>query len=198
MEFALRKEEFIRTLLGGATSLTDGTSDVEMETEPLLPPPPTSPTSTSSRRRLPPDPHCQAALAYGGTHFRHLLTPARTSLICSLLTSPLYMPLPRLLSSPYGHLFEPYSPSSHTSSSSSSPTLSLCASFSSAYLESLGLPKESPLTVVTDVGGSGAMAKIMKVRAVMKEKRTEWSASGELPVRFFSLSSPPPSSLFSY
>lgn len=28
------------------------------------------------------------------------------------------------------------------------------------------------------------MAKIMKVRQVMKEKRTEWSAQGELPVRF--------------
>jgi len=184
LEFSLRKEEFIRILLGG-TSL-DPPTDTEMETEPLLPP--SSFSSSSKLKSLPPDPYSQAALAYGGTHFRHLLTPSRTSLICSLLTSPLYMPFPRLLSSPYGPIFSPYSPSlSHSPSTTApSPTSSLCASFSAAYLKSLGLPNQSPLTVVTDVGGSGAMAKIMKVRQVMKEKRTEWSAQGELPVRFTS------------
>ncbi|GAA5916660.1 ubiquitin-protein ligase RMD5 [Sporobolomyces salmoneus] len=171
LEFALRKEEFIRILLGGEGEST--MTDSEMETEPLL-------STTPSRST--PDPHIQAALAYGGTHFRHLLTPSRTVLICSLLTSPLFMPLPKLLSSPYGPLFQPYADSSASSTSTSSVTQELCANFSKAYLESLGMAKDSALTVVTDVGGSGAMGKIMKVRNVMKEKRTEWSASGELPV----------------
>ncbi|GAA5831892.1 hypothetical protein JCM5353_008134 [Sporobolomyces roseus] len=187
LEFSLRKEEFIRILLGGTTTLNEPPStDTEMEeTEPLLASTSRTSTSTSTStsklKSLPPDPYSQAALAYGGTHFRHLLTPSRTSLICSLLTSPLYMPFPKLLSSPYGSLFSPYSTSSSLSPAPS-PTSSLLASFSAAYLKSLGLPNQSPLTVVTDVGGSGAMAKIMKVRQVMKEKRTEWSAQGELPI----------------
>ncbi|GAA6059015.1 hypothetical protein JCM10212_001240 [Sporobolomyces blumeae] len=192
LEFALRKEEFVRVLLKD-TRLAP-LSDHEMETEPLLPAEPSPPTPATPKapmgsRSAPPDPNAQAALAYGGTHFRHLLTPARQSTICALLTAPLFMPFPRLLASPYGSIFAPYSLASSDVVDSStaepqapSPTIALCASFSAAFLASLGLPKESPLTVVTDVGGSGAMAKIMKVRAVMKEKKTEWSASGELPV----------------
>ena len=50
-------------------------------------------------------------------------------------------------------------------------------------LHKMDLPRDSPLSVVTDVGGGGAMARIQKVRTVMKEKKTEWSAVGELPVR---------------
>ncbi|GAA5962245.1 hypothetical protein JCM21900_000136 [Sporobolomyces salmonicolor] len=172
LEFSLRREEFIRLLLAGSS--LEPPTDAEMETEPLLPPAP-----APAVKGAPPDPHVQAALAYGGTHFRHFMTPARQTTICALLTSPLYMPLPRLLASPYGPLYQPYTSSTTTASS---PTDSLCLAFSAAYLKHLGLPRDSPLTVVTDVGGSGAMAKIMKVRAVMKEKKTEWSAVGELPV----------------
>ena len=156
-----------------------------------------------ARERGPVNPHLERALAYGGQHFRPLLlsgssasgsgSSSRTALVCSLLTSPLYLPLDRLLSSPYGSLYAPYLASS---SSSSSPTTTLTTPrplelrpnepllllFTEAYLRSLSLPKNSPLTVVTDVGGSGALAKIIKVRTVMKEKKTEWSAVGELPV----------------
>lgn len=151
--------------------------------------------------RGPVNPHLERALAYGGQHFRPLLLSAssssssssasgsassRTALVCSLLTSPLYLPLDRLLLSPYGTIYAPYLASSPTAPIRT--TLNLRANeplvllFTEAYLRSLALPKNSPLTVVTDVGGSGALAKIIKVRTVMKEKKTEWSAVGELPV----------------
>ena len=145
----------------------------------------------------PVNPHLERALAYGGQHFRPLVLSSpsssgssRTALVCSLLTSPLYLPLDRLLSSPYGSLYAPYLASSSSSSPTTTPTTpaSLRANepllllFTEAYLRALSLPKNSPLTVVTDVGGSGALAKIIKVRTVMKEKKTEWSAVGELPV----------------
>ncbi|GAA5840484.1 hypothetical protein JCM3766R1_000301 [Sporobolomyces carnicolor] len=180
LEFALRKEEFIRILIaGGDESSSPTTTDTDMVTEPAHP---SGLSSSTSSSKSTPDPQIQAALAYGGTHFRHLLTPTRTVLICSLLTSPLFMPLPKLLSSPYASIYQPYVDNATSSTTSSTVTNKLCANFSNAFLQSLGLSKQSPLTVVTDVGGSGAMAKIMKVRNVMKEKRTEWSASGELPV----------------
>ncbi|GAA5983720.1 hypothetical protein JCM10908_000394 [Rhodotorula pacifica] len=156
--------------------------------------------TSSTTASAPVNPHLQEALTYGGQHFRPLLLASssspnktasnpkagRTALVCSLLTSPLYLPLERLLSSPYGSLYAPYvsSPpdSATTQKTAASTNEPLLLSFTNSYLRSLSLPKNSPLSVVTDVGGSGALAKIRKVRAVMKEKKTEWSAVGELPV----------------
>lgn len=212
LEFALRRQEFVRLVLAGA-DLGEGPAAAgagaraataprgdAMETDAATAPPPPprtseplpgslarrksslaslppgrSPTSTSTRAA--PSPHAQAALAYGGAHFRALLTPSRAAEVCALLTSPLY--LPRVLSSPYAPLFDP--------AARAAAHRALVGAFSAAFLRTLDLPTESPLTVVTDVGGGGALAKIMKVRAVMKEKRTEWSAVGELPVRPLSL-----------
>lgn len=185
LEFALRKEEYCRILLGGSDTSASASLG---EREPLLSS--SSSKSTSSETTPTPDRWVQLALAYGGHHFRSLLTPARKDLISALLTSPLYMPLPRLLHSPYAHLFAQYvgapSPSNLPGeevvvggATESNP---LCASFAAAFLRLLELPKDSPLSVVTDIGGGGAMAKIQKVRMVMKEKKTEWSAVGELPV----------------
>lgn len=177
LEFELRKEEYIRLLLAGSDLTTAG------EREPLLP---------STGKPTAPDPHVQAALAYGGTHFRRFLTgPARRDLISALFTSTIYLPFTRLLSSPYGHLYSSYiAPSSSSPKSGAVESSSLCATFAASFLGTLDLPKESPLSVVTDIGGGGAMGRIQKVRAVMKEKKTEWSAVGELPVGFrFSFSS---------
>lgn len=173
LEFALRKEEFIRLLLAG--------SDLSSETDSLLP----SPSASAGV-----NPHVQQALAYGGEHFRRLHTPARKDLISALLTSAIYMPFPRLLSSPYASLYTPYlTPSSHSAAGGGAiETSPLCATFAARFLETLGLPRESALSVVSDIGGGGAMAKILKVRSVMKEKKTEWSAVGELPVRRLFLS----------
>ncbi|GAA5869771.1 hypothetical protein JCM8547_005838 [Rhodosporidiobolus lusitaniae] len=92
-------------------------------------------------------------------------------------------------------LFSAYSSSSSSLPSSSHPnsatpphprpTEALVNAFATSYLATLGLPRDAPppaLAVVTDVGGSGALAKIMKVRQVMKDEKTEWTAVGELPV----------------
>lgn len=181
LEFALRKEEYIRLLLAGS-DLSSSAS----EREPLLPIVATTTNSNGYTKPTPTtiDSNIVQALQYGGHHFRQLLTPSRHSLICSLLSAPHYMPLSRLLSSPYSNLFTPYLSSS--SPTSESP---LCLQFATAFLKKVELPRDSPLSVVTDIGGGGAMARIQKVRNVMKEKKTEWSAVGELPVRFsFSLS----------
>ncbi|GAA5920100.1 hypothetical protein JCM6882_004380, partial [Rhodosporidiobolus microsporus] len=179
LEYALRREEFILSLLGGDAPpaiAADAEDAMETDDAPAAPP-----------RFKPAAAPASRALAYGGVHFRRLLTPARSDEICALLTSPLYLPVPRLLASPYGHIFAPYASPSSSSPPRSRPspspaTESLAAAFSLAYLATLSLPRDSPLSVVTDVGGSGALAKIMKVRQVMKEKKTEWTAVGELPV----------------
>lgn len=202
LEFELRKEEYIRLLLGGQPDLglsnTGDDLSMSIEQEPSEREPLLSSTNTLSARegqvklsgptRQPPT-HVTNALQYGGQHFRRLLTPARTDSITALLTAPVYMPFSRLIKSPYGAIFAPYAPAATSAANSfDSPDLAadhnakLVASFSAAYLRSIGLPKDSPLTVVTDIGSGGAMAKIQKVRAVMKEKKTEWSAVGELPV----------------
>lgn len=54
--------------------------------------------------------------------------------------------------------------------------------FASEFCRSLNMSQDLLLKVVTDIGGGGALAKIAKVRGVMKEKRTEWSTVQELPV----------------
>ncbi|POY73115.1 hypothetical protein BMF94_3853 [Rhodotorula taiwanensis] len=197
--FQLRKEDYIRLVLRRPRARTDDGPDDDgrgeaMDVEPTVPagdrPRRKSslastassildPPSTAARR---PDPHTQAALTYGGEHFRPFLSdPARATEIYALLTSALY-PLHHRhdddassseSENPYATLYRPYRQPGE------SPSASL---FTRAYLETLDLAHESPLTVVTDVGSTGALAKIMKVRAVMKEKKTEWSAVGELPV----------------
>ena len=45
-----------------------------------------------------------------------------------------------------------------------------------------GIPRDAPLRVAVDLGAGGALHKILKVRAVMKETRTDWSQADELPV----------------
>ncbi|CAO1635515.1 unnamed protein product [Sympodiomycopsis kandeliae] len=45
-----------------------------------------------------------------------------------------------------------------------------------------GLAKDAPLSTAVEVGASGALTKIMKVRQVMKMKGNEWSQADELPI----------------
>ncbi|GEM07202.1 regulatorof gluconeogenesis [Rhodotorula toruloides] len=144
-----------------------------------------------------PPSHVQRALSYGGLHLRRFIAssshPARKSEICALFTSTMFLPLSRLASTPYAPIYAPYL---LPPPAVPSPTESLLALFTSLFLARLPhkLPRDDPLKVVTDVGGSGALAKIMKVRAVMKEKKTEWSAV-EIPLplsyRFHSIFSCP-------
>lgn len=82
----------------------------------------------------------------------------------------LYLPKQRLERSPYADLA---SPSLHTD---------LEPLFAKEYCASLGMSRQVPLRVVGDIGGGGALARIEKARNVMKEKKSEWSQSDELPV----------------
>lgn len=165
--FLLRQTEFISILLKDDDSLS-------------------SSAGSSSTGAKPNTTHIEAALVYGGTHFPRFMTPSRQPLINALLTSTLFTPLARLVDSPYASLYAPYHSSSTASTlapATNAAMTKVIAAFSNVYLATLGIAKESPLKVVTDIGGGGALARILKVRTVMKEKKTEWSAIGELPVR---------------
>ena len=54
--------------------------------------------------------------------------------------------------------------------------------FAKEYCASLGMSRQVPLRVVGDLGGGGALARIEKGRKVMRERKSEWSQSDELPV----------------
>lgn len=88
----------------------------------------------------------------------------------------MYLPLSRLQKSPYADLA---SPSLH---------LELEPMFAKEYCASLGMSRQVPLRVVGDIGGGGALARIEKGRKVMRERKSEWSQTDELPVRSPSLS----------
>jgi len=81
-----------------------------------------------------------------------------------------YLPRKRLERSPYADLA---SPSLHTD---------LEPLFAKEYCASLGMSRQVPLRVVGDIAGGGAMARIEKARNVMREKKSEWSQSDELPI----------------
>ena len=44
------------------------------------------------------------------------------------------------------------------------------------------IPRDAPLAIGVEVGAGGALNKIIKVKAVMKERGNEWSQADELPV----------------
>lgn len=79
--------------------------------------------------------------------------------------------LPSISSSPYSDLL------------SDDVHANLPAEFSVEYCTLLKLSKQLPLRVVGDLGGGGALSKIERGRKVMLERKTEWSAEDELPVR---------------
>ena len=44
------------------------------------------------------------------------------------------------------------------------------------------MSRQPPLRVVGDIGGGGALVRIEKGKKVMQDKKSEWSATEELPV----------------
>jgi len=81
-----------------------------------------------------------------------------------------YLPITKLQNSPYADLA---SPSLHSD---------LEPMFAKEYCANLGMSRQVPLRVVGDIGGGGALARIEKGRKVMREKKSEWSQSDELPI----------------
>lgn len=59
---------------------------------------------------------------------------------------------------------------------------SLAPLFQREFTARQGVAREAPLKVAVEVGASGALNIIIKVRTLMKEKGNEWSQADELPV----------------
>ncbi|KAK0240195.1 CTLH/CRA C-terminal to lish motif domain-containing protein [Armillaria nabsnona] len=115
----------------------------------------------------PPDP--RAALAYANSSMR-MFYDHHEDEFKRLMACLAFMPLSRLKTSPYADLA---SPSLHWD---------LEPLFAKEYCASLGMSKQVPLKVVTEIGGGGALAKIEKGKRVMRERKSEWSQTDELPI----------------
>jgi len=112
------------------------------------------------------------AIAYANDNLRGFY-PEHTAEFQRLMTSVIYLPKDRLQRSPY---FDLALDSVHTD---------LEPLFAKEYCASLGMSRQVPLRVICDIGGGGALARIEKARTVMKERKSEWSQTDELPVRTF-------------
>ncbi|KAG6854323.1 hypothetical protein C0991_008218 [Blastosporella zonata] len=109
------------------------------------------------------------ALAYANTNLR-LFYDDHPVEVKRLMGCVAYLPLSKLQTSPYADLA---SPSLH---------FELEPLFAKEYCASLGMSRQIPLRVVGDIGGGGALARIEKGRKVMRERKSEWSQTDELPI----------------
>jgi len=73
--------------------------------------------------------------------------------------------------SPYSDAFSPHSPHWHTVSTS----------FREQFCSLLGFSPSSPLSIAV-TAGTIALPVLLKMSSIMREKRTEWTSEGELPV----------------
>jgi len=122
------------------------------------------------RLLLSPDPsNPLPAISYANAALRGFY-PEHAAEFKRLMACLAFLPKQKLERSPYADLA---SPSLHTD---------LEPLFAKEYCASLGMSRQVPLRVVGDIGGGGALARIEKARTVMKEKKSEWSQSDELPV----------------
>lgn len=121
-------------------------------------------------------PNIEAALIYARTKFSPFFEHHGAE-VCRLMTCVLFLPMSRILKSPYADLADP---SIHTD---------LQSMFATEYCASLGMSRQAPLRVIGDIGGGGALARIEKGRKVMRERKSEWSQSDELPVSVTMLTS---------
>ncbi|KAH9001065.1 hypothetical protein EDB92DRAFT_1811986 [Lactarius akahatsu] len=87
-----------------------------------------------------------------------------------LMACLIFLPKERMQKSPYEDL------------TSDTLHLDLENMFATEFSASLGMSKQPPLRVVGDIGGGGALAKIEKGRKIMRERKSEWSQSDELPI----------------
>lgn len=110
------------------------------------------------------------AISYANAMLRPFYNeqPAEVSRLMACIA---YLPEAKLRMSPYAELA---SPSLHDD---------LVPLFSKEYCASLGMSRQDPLRVASDIGGGGALARIEKGRKVMRERKSEWSQTDELPVQ---------------
>lgn len=114
-------------------------------------------------------PNVEQALIYAKANFPPFAVH-HTPEIQRLMACVLFLPLSRMKTSPYADLA---SPSLH---------LDLDPMFAKEYCASLGMSRQIPLKVVIDIGGGGALARIEKGRKLMRERKSEWSQTDELPI----------------
>jgi len=114
-------------------------------------------------------PEVTSAIAYAKVNFGHFYSQHESE-IMRLMGCILYLPLARLRVSPYADLA---SPNLYTD---------IDPMFAREYCASLGMSRQIPLQVVADIGGGGALARIEKGRKLMRERKSEWSQTDELPI----------------
>jgi hypothetical protein len=106
--------------------------------------------------------------------------------IHQLVTSTVFTPLSRLLSSAYGHFYTPYLhlfvPPEDSKVELQDPDKDIKRIFLELYCVEMGLARYPPLKVVTDVGNGSNVAMLMKARSVMSANKNEWTQENELPV----------------
>ncbi|RXW24164.1 hypothetical protein EST38_g1732 [Candolleomyces aberdarensis] len=115
----------------------------------------------------PPDP--EAAIAYANKHLGPFHDEHEAELR-RLMACIAYLPLSKLQRSPYQDLAQPQL------------HFDLEALFAKEYCATLGMSRQVPLRVVGDIGGGGALARIEKGKKVMKDRKSEWAQSDELPI----------------
>ncbi|KAI0831195.1 Sfi1 spindle body protein-domain-containing protein [Trametes gibbosa] len=121
------------------------------------------------RQLLAPQPDVAAAIQYARTNFPPFFSEHGAE-IGRLMNAVAYLPLSRLMKSPYADLASP------------SVQADLEELFATEYCGSNGLSRQPSLKVVCDIGGGGALARIEKGRKVMRERKSEWSQTDELPI----------------
>ena len=118
-------------------------------------------------RLLTPDP--SKAIQYATKYLQPFFS-THTAEFKRLMACLIFLPKERMQKSPYEDL------------TSDTIDLDLENMFATEFSASLGMSKQPPLKVVGDIGGGGALAKIEKGRKIMRERKSEWSQSDELPV----------------
>ncbi|GJJ12159.1 hypothetical protein Clacol_006400 [Clathrus columnatus] len=98
------------------------------------------------------------------------LYSAHANEIHKLVTCMIYLPPSRLALSPYAEFINP------------NIHVEVGLEFVQEYCANLGLSKQLPLRIVGDIGGGGALSRIEKGRKVMRERKSEWSQTNELPI----------------
>ena len=116
-----------------------------------------------------PDSDRLSALAYAQANFPKFFSHHAMELR-RLMTCMIFLPMNKILESPYADL------------ANQAVHADLERMFATEYCANLGMSRQAPLRVISDIGGGGALARIEKGRKVMRERKSEWSQADELPV----------------
>ncbi|PCH38249.1 hypothetical protein WOLCODRAFT_136130 [Wolfiporia cocos MD-104 SS10] len=112
-------------------------------------------------------PDIRSAIAYARRYFPSF-SSQHAHEISRLMTCVLF--LSHLSASPYSEY------------ASSDQHSELGSMFAKEFCASLGMSRQVPLRAVGDIGGGGALARIEKGRKIMRERKSEWSRTDELPI----------------